>query len=96
MIYPDLCTCDLLEAPMLLTEIGFTNRVVDDAVSPEVVGVGPSNNANDGQVLTVRTSYGVDDAQLSCSERHHAYSNAVSAGVSVGSIAVVKLGCSSR
>ena len=91
MTYPDLCTCGLLEAPMLLTKIGFTNSVMDDAITPAVVGVRPSNNANDGHVLTVRTSYGADDAQPSHSEHHFAYSNAVSAGVAAGSIAGVEL-----
>lgn len=56
-----LGTGDFFEAPKLLAEIGTPNGMMKDSVGAKIIRVWSTHEANDGQILTVRTSYGVDD-----------------------------------
>ena len=47
---------DGLEAAELLGEVREADGVVEDAVGAVVVGVGPADDADDGEVLAVRAA----------------------------------------
>lgn len=87
----NLSARNLLEAAILLAEIRFADRVMEDAVRPEVVRVRPTNDADHGEVFAVGTGYGVYDAQTPDGERHGASAHAVGAGVPVRGVARVEL-----
>jgi hypothetical protein len=82
---------DLLEATMLLTKVRLPNSVMEDAVGAEIVGIGATNKANDGEILAVGASNGVDHTQASHGERHRAGTNAVGSRVPIGSVTRVEL-----
>jgi hypothetical protein len=82
---------DLLEAPELLAKVGVSGGVVQDSVGAVVVGVGATDNANDGEILAVRAGDGIDHAQASHGERHGAGPDAVGARVPVSSVARIQL-----
>lgn len=86
-----LSTGDCLKAPELLTEIGQPDRVMEDPVSPEIVGVGPTNNTYHRQVLTVSASNSVDNAEPTDGKGDHASAHALGARIPVGGVPRVEL-----
>jgi hypothetical protein len=82
---------DGLEAAELLREVGEADGVVEDAVGPVVVGVGPAGDADDGQVLAVGARDGVEHAEPPDCERDGAGPDAARARVPVGGVPGVEL-----
>ena len=82
---------DGLEAAELLREVGEADGVVEDAVGPVVVGVGPAGDADDGQVLAVGARDGVEHAEAPDGERDGARPDAPRAGVTIGGVPGVEL-----
>lgn len=87
----DLEAGDGLKASELLREVGEADRVVEDPVGAVVVGVRPTDDADDGEVLAVGSGDGVDDAETADSEGDDAGAHATRAGVAVGGVAGVEL-----
>jgi hypothetical protein len=80
-----------LEAAELLGEIRETNGMMEDAIGAIVIGVGAPRDTNDGEILTVSTSNGVEDAEATNSEGDNASTNTVGSGIAIGSIACIEL-----
>ena len=82
---------DGLEAAELLGEVGDADGVVEDAVGAVVVGVGPADDADDGQVLAVGAGDGVEDAEAADGEGDGAGADAAWARVPIGRVPGVEL-----
>jgi len=80
-----------LKAPQLLAEIGQTDGVVEDPTRTIVVGVGPTNDADQRQVLAVRSGDRVEHAEPANGERDNASADTSSTGVAIGSVPGVEL-----
>lgn len=65
--------------------------MVEDPIRAVVVGVRPTDYANDRQVLTVRTSDGVQDAEPADCKGNDARADAPGTRVAVGGVAGVEL-----
>lgn len=86
-----LSTSDVLKAQKLLTEVGQPDCMMEDPVRPVVIRVGPTNDTNHRQVLTVRAGDRVENAQPTNSESHHARAHAPGPRVAVGGVPGVEL-----
>lgn len=62
VVHHGLVASHSLEAPQLLTEIRHPHAVLHHSVGAVVVGIRPSHNADDREVLTIGVSHGVEDA----------------------------------
>lgn len=80
-----------MKASKLLTEIGDTDRVMQDPVGAVVVRIRPTDNADDRQILTVGSSDTVDNTETSDGESDHNCTDAFPSGVPIGSISCVDL-----
>lgn len=76
---------------MLLAKVRQANGVVQNPVSSIIIGVGPTNNAYDRQILTVSTSNSIQHTESPNSERDNTSANATRPGVSIRSVAGVEL-----
>ena len=65
--------------------------MVEDAVGAVVVGVGPADDADDGEVLAVGARDGVEHAEAPDGERDGARPDAPRAGVTIGGVPGVEL-----
>ena len=65
--------------------------MVKHSVGAVVVGVGPSDDADQRQVLAVRAGDGVEHAKAANGERHDARADATRPGVAVGGVPGVQL-----
>lgn len=65
--------------------------MMEDPISPIIIGVGSSDNANNREIFTVSTSNGVDDAEAANGERDDTGTNPTRPGVSISSIASIEL-----
>ncbi|RZR95305.1 hypothetical protein BHM03_00024137 [Ensete ventricosum] len=77
---------DGLEAPELLAEVREADGVVEDAVRAVVVGVRPSDDADNGEVLAVRAGDGVEHTEPADGEGHDAGADPAGAGVAVSGV----------
>ena len=64
---------------------------MEDPTGAVVVGVGPTDDANQRQVLAVRSGDGVEHAEAADGERHHARADSPGARVAVGGVPGVEL-----
>lgn len=80
-----------MEAAELLTEVGQADGVVENAVGPEVVGVGAADDADDREILAEGPSDGVEDAEPANGERHRAGPDPTGPGIAIGSVPGVQL-----
>lgn len=64
--------------------------MVKNSVCPKIVGIWPSNNTDNGKVLTVSPSNGVENAEAAHSERDNACTDPTCPGVAIGSIPSVE------
>lgn len=92
----DLFLCYLvarhsLEAPKLLGKIGQPDGVMEDPVGAVVIGIGPPDDADHGEVLAVGAGDGIEDAEPANSEGDNAGTDAAGAGIAVGGIASIEL-----
>jgi hypothetical protein len=91
IIHHSLIASDSLKAPEFLAKVRHSNGMVENPVGPIVIGVGPTNNANERQVLTVRAGDGVEYTQSTDGERNNTRADATRARVSVSSVSSVEL-----
>ncbi|RRT69763.1 hypothetical protein B296_00029159 [Ensete ventricosum] len=77
---------DGLEAPELLAEVREADGVVEDAVRAVVVGVRPSDDADNGEVLAVRAGDGVEHTEPADGKGHDAGADPAGAGVAVSGV----------
>ena len=61
--FGDLSACDRLEAAILLAEVGHPNGMMQNAVGPIVVRIGPPYDTYEGQILTVSSHDRIDDVE---------------------------------
>lgn len=61
----NLITSYSLKAFELLGKIRQANSVVENSIGTIIIGIGTTNNTNDGKIVTVSTSNGVDNAEAS-------------------------------
>ena len=82
---------DRLEASDFLAEIRQADRVVENPISTVVVGVGTSDDTDDGEVLTVSAGDGVENAEAADGEGDDTGADAAGPSVAVGGVACVEL-----
>lgn len=84
-------TSNGLEATQFLREIRKPNGVVEDSIRPVIVGIGPSDDTNHGEVLGIRTGDGVEDAEAADGEGDRASADPARAGEAVCGVAGIEL-----
>jgi len=82
---------DSLEALEFLAKIRRPNSVMQNTVGPKIIGVGPTSDANDGEVLTVGAGNGVDHTEPTNSESNNTRPHALGPRVAISSVASVEL-----
>lgn len=80
-----------LEASEFLAKVRQPNCMVENSVSAVVVGVGASDDTNDGQVLAVSPGNGVENAEPPDGEGDDTCTDSTSPGVAIGGIPGVEL-----
>lgn len=84
--YTNLIASYGLKAPQLLAKIRQTDRMVEDPVSSVVVGIGTSDDANQRQILAVRTGDRIEDAEPTDGESDDARTDAPGSSVAIGGV----------
>jgi hypothetical protein len=80
-----------LEAAELLAKVREANGVMEDAVGAIVIGVGAPYDTDDGEILTVGASNGIEDAKATDSEGNNASTHAMGSGIAICSISCIEL-----
>lgn len=65
--------------------------MMEDPISPVVIGIRPADYTNHRQILTVRAGNSIDHAQSTNGERDGAGANSSGPGIAVGGVPSVEL-----
>lgn len=80
-----------MEAAELLAEVREADGVMEDAIGAIVIGVGAPNDTDDGEVLAVGTSNGIEDAEATDGEGNNTSTHAMGSGIAICSISCIEL-----
>lgn len=84
-----LMASDSPKTSQLLGEIGQPHGMMKDPVGAVVVGVGPPDGGDERQVVAVRASYRIHDAEPADGEHHHACAHTTQPCIAVGGLPCV-------
>jgi hypothetical protein len=91
ILYHHLATGNLLEATELLPKVGDANGMMEDPIGAIVIGVRPTRNADDRQILRVRASNSIHYTEAPNGEGDNAGTDTLGTRVPIRSISSVEL-----
>lgn len=91
MLINYLMASNSLKATELLGKIRQANGVVENSIGSIIIGIRTADDTNDRKVLTISTSYGVDDAEATNSERDNTSTDTSGPSIAIYTITSVHL-----